>query len=152
MNPFLVIAIAAVFVTLALSLVGCVGFVCWGAVRIFRESVARSRSADETVAKNLPVFMQTAAAISERIDARAAARVKIINAGLSTAQAADDPPTAPIAGEMPPMYMSSVDAEAREADREAHRLIREGADPVRDQGIGNDMGVPPMPSVRTEAL
>ena len=72
---------------------------------IWREAVARSRSADETVAKNLPVFMQTAAAISERIDARAAARVKIINAGLSTAQAADDPPTAPIAGEMPPMYI-----------------------------------------------
>ena len=98
---------------LILALVALAGWVCWAAKCVWREAVARSRSADETVAKNLPVFMQTAAAISERIDARAAARVKIINAGLSTAQAADDPPTAPIAGEMPPMYMSSVDAEAR---------------------------------------
>ena len=135
---------------LILALVALAGWVCWAAKCVWREAVARSRSADETVAKNLPVFMQTAAAISERIDARAAARVKIINAGLSTAQAADDPPTAPIAGEMPPMYMSSVDAEAREADREAHRLIREGADPARDVGIGVE--VPAMPSVRTEAL
>ena len=152
MNTLLIIAIAAVFVALALSLVGCVGFVCWGAVRIFRESVARSRSADETIGKNLPVFMQTAAAISERIDARAAARVKIINTGLGN-QAADEPePIAPITGEMPPIRMTRVDAEQAELDREAHRLIREGADPTRDQGIGNETGIPPMPSVRTEAL
>ena len=136
---------------LILALVVLAGWVCWAAKCVWREAIARSRSADETVAKNLPVFMQTAAAISERIDARARERVRIINAGLGAPQAADEP-VAPMAGEMPPITMTRLDAEQAELDREAHRLIREGADPVRDQGIGNDMGVPPMPSVRTEAL
>ena len=141
---------AIVIGVLVAGLLGCVGFVCWGAVRIFREAVARSRSADETVAKNLPVFMQTAAAISERVDARARDRVRIINSGLAGAPQAEDAPAEPVA-EMPPMYQSPLDMETREQIREDQRIRRNGADPVRDRGIGQD-DVPPPPPVRQETL
>ena len=97
--------------------------------------------------------MQTANALSETTDRRVRERVRIINS-VATGQpeASDGTAPMPMAGEMPPITMTRLDAEQAEMDREAHRLIREGADPVRDQGIGNDVGIPPMPPVRTEAL
>lgn len=143
--------LAIVIGILVLGLLGCVGFVCWAAKCVWRESVSRSRSADETIGKNLPVIMQTAMAVSDRVDTRARERVRIINANIGTPQAADEPPTAaaPV-GEMPPIYMSHTDMEQRELDREAQRLTREGADDPRDLGIGQSDLTPP--SVRQEAL
>lgn len=145
--------LAIVICILVIGLVCCVGFVCWAAKCVWRESVARARSADETVGKNLPIFMQTANALSETTDRRVRERIRIINSVATGAPEAADVtagPTAPI-NEMPPMWTSNADAEQRELDREAQRLIREGADPARDVGIGQDV-IPPMPVVRTETL
>lgn len=145
----MIVYLAGVIAILSLTLVGVVGFVCWGAVRIFRESVARSRSADETSGKGLPLLMQTAAAISERIDTRVRERIRVINT--AAGQPPPDEPAPDRVGDLPPIYQSPMDMETREIIREDQRLRRPGADPVRDPGIGND-DIPLPPPVPLETL
>ena len=158
------IFLAIIIGVLVVALIALSAFIVWGDVQtrkdataVFHEAVARSRSADETIAKNLPVLMQTAAAVSDRVDARAAARVQLINSAIAGVQpTAADAGTTAATGDMPPIYQSPMQMETREQIREDQRLRRPGADDVRDTGIGQDgstmSDIPPIPPVRTEAL
>ena len=144
------IFLAIIIGVLVVALIALSAFIVWGDVQtrkdataVFHEAVARSRSADETIAKNLPVIMQTAAAVSDRVDARAAARVQLINSAIAGTQTATEVVATAPTGDMPPIYQSPMAMEERELIREDQRLRRPGADAVRDPGIGQDIPEPP---------
>lgn len=122
-----------------------------------KEIVSQARSVNETVAKNLPIFMQTAVAISENVDRRVRERIRVINAAVEGGQTPESAMTesSTTLGEMPAMFTSAAGgdaAEAREIERERTRFRRDGeADTARDAGIGHD-DIPQMPLIRSETL
>lgn len=152
----MIIALTIALAIALLAAVGGVGFAAWTTVRatkmasdVFQQSVALNRSHDETLAKSNTLIMNTASTLSQIVDERVARRVGQINAFVSTARGETPASTEPV-GEMPPMATSTFIDDDHEINRERGRFRREGATPVREPGVGQEIPAPP--PVNTEAL